>query len=278
MLHVFLILTARSPQLPVSVRATIIFRPSGSFWCTIKSRIPTARLASRMWSSVIPMPGHRAFCTSGRNLQLTPGLRFDQYNFNVENSVTADSGLINSGIVSPKFTAAYSLSSYQQLYADWGESYHSNDARGITDTLDPQTWAPYSALGQPVLQDSGRWSARLAWQVRLPLLAGRFEQHALALAIAPQLRVTLRWRCRRHVRGRSNNEAWHRVRELLPSAAVANLRCGHRYIECALPQRSRQPWDLCPRVDKRSYRSGGHRRQVGLRCERKIAILRPPHT
>ena len=90
----------------------------------------------------------------GRNLQLTPGLRFDQYNFNVENSVTADSGLINSGIVSPKFTAAYSLSSYQQLYADWGESYHSNDARGITDTLDPQTRAPYSALGQPVLQNS----------------------------------------------------------------------------------------------------------------------------
>lgn len=88
----------------------------------------------------------------GSRLQLTPGLRADQYGFNVANSVAADSGHVSSGIVSPKFTAAYILSPYQELYADWGESYHSNDARGITETLDPQTQAPYNALGQPVLQ------------------------------------------------------------------------------------------------------------------------------
>ncbi|HEY1883109.1 MAG TPA: TonB-dependent receptor [Candidatus Cybelea sp.] len=90
----------------------------------------------------------------GSRLQLTPGLRADQYSFNVNDSVAADSGLVNAGILSPKFTAAYVLSPSQELYADWGESFHSNDARGVTDTLDPQTQAPYNALGQAVLQNT----------------------------------------------------------------------------------------------------------------------------
>ncbi|MBV9718716.1 MAG: TonB-dependent receptor [Candidatus Eremiobacteraeota bacterium] len=90
----------------------------------------------------------------GSRLQLTPGLRADQYGINVGDSVSADSGRVNSGIVSPKFTAGYTLSPHQELYADWGESFHSNDARGVTDTLDPQTQAPYNALGQSVLQNT----------------------------------------------------------------------------------------------------------------------------
>lgn len=89
----------------------------------------------------------------GTKLQLTPALRADLYNFDVAAQVPANSGLVDSGIVSPKLTAGYVLSPYQELYADWGESYHSNDARGVTDTLDPQTQAPYNSLGQPVLQN-----------------------------------------------------------------------------------------------------------------------------
>jgi hypothetical protein len=90
----------------------------------------------------------------GPRLQLTPGLRLDSYSFNVNNAVAADSGNVASAIVDPKFTAAYTLSPYQELYADFGESFHSNDARGIVDTLDPQTQAPYDSLGQPVLQNT----------------------------------------------------------------------------------------------------------------------------
>ncbi|MBV8198645.1 MAG: TonB-dependent receptor [Candidatus Eremiobacteraeota bacterium] len=90
----------------------------------------------------------------GHKLQLKPGLRADLYNFNVHAQVAANSGLVNSAIVSPKFTAAYELSPSQQLYADWGEGFHSNDARGIVGTVDPQTRAAYDALGQPVLQNT----------------------------------------------------------------------------------------------------------------------------
>ncbi|MEO7203152.1 MAG: TonB-dependent receptor [Candidatus Tumulicola sp.] len=90
----------------------------------------------------------------GSRLQLTPGLRLDSYTFDVDNAVAADSGNVASALVDPKFTAAYILSPSQELYADFGESFHSNDARGIVDTVDPQTQAPYDSLGQPVLQNT----------------------------------------------------------------------------------------------------------------------------
>jgi hypothetical protein len=90
----------------------------------------------------------------GARLQLTPGLRADAYDFDVADVAGADSGRVASGIVCPKFTAAYTLSPYQELYADWGQGFHSNDARGVTDTLDPQTQVPYNYLGQPVLQNA----------------------------------------------------------------------------------------------------------------------------
>jgi hypothetical protein len=90
----------------------------------------------------------------GSKLQLTPALRLDRYDFDVNDSVAADSGLVASAMLNPKFTAAYVISPYQEVYEDFGESFHSNDARGVTDTLDPQTQAPYNALGQPVLQNT----------------------------------------------------------------------------------------------------------------------------
>ncbi len=90
----------------------------------------------------------------GPKLQLTPGLRADYYSFNVAGQQPGNSGLVNAGIVSPKFTAGYTISPSQELYADFGESYHSNDARGVVDTLDPQTQARYDVLGQPVLQNA----------------------------------------------------------------------------------------------------------------------------
>jgi TonB dependent receptor-like, beta-barrel/TonB-dependent Receptor Plug Domain len=90
----------------------------------------------------------------GPRLQVTPGIRTDLYNFDVKSSVAANSGNVVAGIVSPKLTIGYTLSPYQEIYADWGQGFHSNDARGITETVDPQTRAPYDALGQFVQPDT----------------------------------------------------------------------------------------------------------------------------
>src|SRR5262249_22126541 len=46
----------------------------------------------------------------------------------------------------------YTLSRNSELYADFGESYHSNDARGITGIDDPVTHRPFDATGARVYQ------------------------------------------------------------------------------------------------------------------------------
>jgi outer membrane receptor protein involved in Fe transport len=67
-------------------------------------------------------------------LRLTSGLRGDAYDFDV--STNANSGPANTGhetdtIASPKLGAAYVLSDKVELYANWGQGFHSNDARGV---------------------------------------------------------------------------------------------------------------------------------------------------
>jgi hypothetical protein len=90
----------------------------------------------------------------GSKLRVIPGLRADQYYVDVYAPSPANSGNLAPGIVSPKVAAAYAMSPNQELYADWGDSFHSNDARGVTQTLDPQTHATVDATGQPVMQDT----------------------------------------------------------------------------------------------------------------------------
>ncbi|MBV8579485.1 MAG: TonB-dependent receptor [Candidatus Eremiobacteraeota bacterium] len=87
---------------------------------------------------------------AGSKLRLTGGLRGDLYAFDVRALDPADSGRAAQGIVSPKFLAAYALDSHGEVYLDAGTSFHSNDARGITQTHDPQTHAAFDSSGAPV--------------------------------------------------------------------------------------------------------------------------------
>jgi hypothetical protein len=90
----------------------------------------------------------------GPKLRVIPGLRADQYYMDVYAPSPSNSGNVAPGIVSPKLVTAYAMSPNQELYADWGDSFHSNDARGVTQTLDPQTHATIDPTGQPVTQDT----------------------------------------------------------------------------------------------------------------------------
>jgi hypothetical protein len=88
----------------------------------------------------------------GKKLRVIPGLRADQYDMDVYAPDPANSGRVAPGIVGPKLATAFAMSPTQELYADWGESFHSNDARGVTQKLDPQTHADIDPTGQPVTQ------------------------------------------------------------------------------------------------------------------------------
>jgi hypothetical protein len=88
----------------------------------------------------------------GRKLRLSGGLRADSYNMIVDDFQPANSGTRNAAMINPKFTSAYGMSPNQELYLDFGDSFHSNDARGTTQTLDPQTHATIEPSGTPVQQ------------------------------------------------------------------------------------------------------------------------------
>ena len=72
-------------------------------------------------------------------LMVIGGLRGDFYRFRTTALEGANSwsGLVKDHIVSPKIGANYELSDGIALYANWGEGFHSNDARGVTNPVDP---------------------------------------------------------------------------------------------------------------------------------------------
>ena len=86
----------------------------------------------------------------GQRLRLTPGVRFDYFSMNVDAFDPANSGSATAGLVDPKFALAYKFSPEKEFYADFGESYHSNDARGVIGINDPQTHRPFDPTGAPV--------------------------------------------------------------------------------------------------------------------------------
>jgi hypothetical protein len=87
---------------------------------------------------------------AGQKLRLSGGLRLDAYSFRVHDAQPANSGTSSAALVSPTFTAAYALTAHQEVYLDFGASFHSNDGRGTTQTLDPRTHAAFDTTGAPV--------------------------------------------------------------------------------------------------------------------------------
>jgi hypothetical protein len=109
----------------------------------------------------------------GNKLRLSGGVREDAYVMNVSDFQAANSGTRNDAMINPKFTAAYAFSPNQELYLDFGDSFHSNDARGTTQTLDPQTHATIDPSGQTVVQYSPlvrAWGEEIGYRLSTPKL------------------------------------------------------------------------------------------------------------
>jgi outer membrane receptor protein involved in Fe transport len=66
-------------------------------------------------------------------LRFMAGLRGDTYSFDVK-GLTAESlsGDASASIASPKFGVAWRPVDYLELYANYGQGFHSNDGRGVT--------------------------------------------------------------------------------------------------------------------------------------------------
>ena len=68
----------------------------------------------------------------------TLGLRGDTYLVDVNSNISANSGKATDSIVSPKFGMAFGPWSKTEFFFNAGRGFHSNDARGVTISVDPR--------------------------------------------------------------------------------------------------------------------------------------------
>jgi TonB dependent receptor-like, beta-barrel/TonB-dependent Receptor Plug Domain len=95
-----------------------------------------------------------------RRVRTTVGLRADVYQFAVTSDHAANSGAGASGLISPKFGAAFGPWAGTEIYVNAGMGYHSNDARGAVTRVDPVTEAPAAPVTPLVRARGGELGLR----------------------------------------------------------------------------------------------------------------------
>jgi hypothetical protein len=72
-------------------------------------------------------------------LRTVLGLRGDAYRFDVTSDRSHNSGTASDAILSPKASIAFEAADGFELYLSGGFGFHSNDARGVVQSVDPVT-------------------------------------------------------------------------------------------------------------------------------------------
>jgi len=72
------------------------------------------------------------------------GVRGEEYHFEVASNIPENSGGTTAGIGLPKLSLVFGPWAKTELFLNAGEGLHSNDARGVVATVDPQTLEPVS--------------------------------------------------------------------------------------------------------------------------------------
>ncbi|MBW3499740.1 TonB-dependent receptor [Janthinobacterium sp. NKUCC08_JDC] len=70
-------------------------------------------------------------------LRSVAGVRYDAYRFKVDSSIDGNSGAANDHVVSPKLSLILGPWSKTEFFVNYGKGFHSNDARGTTQTRLP---------------------------------------------------------------------------------------------------------------------------------------------
>ncbi|QQD16986.1 TonB-dependent receptor [Spongiibacter nanhainus] len=93
-------------------------------------------------------------------LTATAGLRYDYYDFDVDSDRPANSGSESDGIGSAKLTVAYRINANLESYVGYGQSFHSNDARGTTIRVDPVDGSAVDSVDPLVRSHGGEMGLR----------------------------------------------------------------------------------------------------------------------
>ena len=70
------------------------------------------------------------------------GLRFDDFHVDVNSSIAPNSGTKSANLTSPKLALIFGPWNKTEYFASYGYGYHSNDARGATESVTPKEGLP----------------------------------------------------------------------------------------------------------------------------------------
>jgi outer membrane receptor protein involved in Fe transport len=103
--------------------------------------IPATTRSDQIWeASLAPYFENRVQWTD--KIRTVLGLRLDYFHVDVESHLTANSGTADDVQVSPKGSLVLGPWAKTELYLSGGQGFHSNDARGATQHVDPLTREP----------------------------------------------------------------------------------------------------------------------------------------
>ncbi|MQA40945.1 TonB-dependent receptor [Rugamonas aquatica] len=96
-------------------------------------------------------------------LRTVAGVRLDSYRFDVRSSLAANSGKASDHLASPSLSVIYGPWQTAELYANIGNGFHSNDARGATIQIDPKTGEAAGKVSPLVRSRGMELGARSSW-------------------------------------------------------------------------------------------------------------------
>lgn len=98
-------------------------------------------------------------------MKINAGVRADLYHFDTSSlsGLPANSGDDTAAMVSPKFGAVFGPWNETELFFNWGGGFHSNDARGVTLSVDPATGLPAPPVDALVRQ----WGSEVGLRTEL---------------------------------------------------------------------------------------------------------------
>lgn len=98
-------------------------------------------------------------------LRATAGLRADYYDADVGAiSLPANSGSADDSLLSPSFALAWRASENIEFYANYGQGFHSNDVRGATISVDPNSGEPVDPVPILVRSKGAEFGARFEYE------------------------------------------------------------------------------------------------------------------
>ena len=88
-------------------------------------------------------------------VRTTIGVRGDYFDFDVDSNLAANSGTATDSIASPKFSLVLGPWAKTELFFNFGNGFHSNDARGTTITVNPSDGSTPTDKVDPLVKATG---------------------------------------------------------------------------------------------------------------------------